>query len=293
MANTKKIYLIGSASGEAAPYSGCADGPEALKQSPYMTSLSQLGLELEWVTILKPEGKSDNKTTVANHCHALALAVAAVVSKDHFFTVFGGDHSCAMGTWSGVQSITREKGDIGLIWIDAHMDSHTPETSETGNIHGMPLASLLGHGDPIFTSLLGAAPKFKPEHVCLIGIRSFEIGEAELLKSLNVRIYYMEEVKRRGLDDILQEALGIVNAGTIGYGVTLDMDSIDPREAPGTGVSEPDGLAAKELSRALNKIAGDKRLLGIEIVEFDPHRDVDHMTEKLVPQFMAAMLVAK
>jgi arginase family enzyme len=107
-----------------------------------------------------------------------------------------------------------------------------------------------------------------------------------------VRIYFMEEVKRRGLDEIILEALSIVNAGTIGYGITLDMDSIDPGEAPGTGVSEPDGLAAKELCLALNKVAGDKRLLGIEIVEFDPHRDVDHMTEKLVPQFMAAMLVS-
>jgi arginase len=293
MADSKTIYLIGSASGEAAPYSGCADGPEALKQSPYFANLSQQGLELEWVTILKPDGKSDNKTTVANHCQALAKAVADVLSKNHFFAVFGGDHSCAMGTWSGVQSVTREKGDIGLIWIDAHMDSHTPETSETGNIHGMPLASLLGYGDSMFTTILGPAPKFKPEHVCLIGIRSFETGEAELLKRLNVRIYYMEDVKRRGLEEIMQEALSIVNAGTIGYGVTLDMDSIDPGEAPGTGVSEPDGLAAKELTRAFQKVAGDKRLLGIEIVEFDPHRDVDHMTEKLVPQFMAAMLVAK
>jgi arginase len=294
MPDTKIIYLIGSASGAAAPYSGCADGPLALQRSPYLANLSKQGLALEWVSIIEPETPSaalPNKNLVANHVRKLADTVASVVSKNQFFTVFGGDHSCAIGTWSGVQSVTRGKGDIGLIWIDAHMDSHTPETSETGNIHGMPLACLLGHGDAEFTEILGPAPKFKPEHVCLIGIRSYEIGEAELLKGLNVRIYFMEEVKRRGLEEIMQEALSIVNAGTIGYGITLDIDSVDPMEAPGTGVSEPDGLAAKELSLALHKAAGDKRLLGIEIVEYDPHRDVDHMTEKLVPQFMAAMLV--
>jgi arginase len=291
---TKTIYLIGSASGAGAPYSGCEDGPESLQRSPYFNELSKRGLDLRWVDILKPEPASANLTKneiVVNHCQKLAEAVEAIVAKNQFFTVFGGDHSCAIGTWSGVHSITAKKGDIGLIWIDAHMDSHTPDTSETGNIHGMPLACLLGQGDTSLTEILGAAPKFKPEHVCLIGIRSYEKGEAELLKRLNVRIYFMDEVKRRGLDEIMQEALSLVNAGTIGYGVTLDIDSIDPVEAPGTGVSEENGLSAKELSHALNKVAGDSRLLGLEIVEFDPHRDVDHMTEKLVPQLLAAMII--
>jgi arginase len=292
----KIIYLLGSASGAAAPYAGCAHGPEALKQSPFLAELSSSGLELHWVDILKPEAPSALKPValqVADHCRKLAMAVAALVEKDRFFTVLGGDHSCAIGTWSGVQSVTAKKGDIGLIWIDAHMDSHTPQTSETGNIHGMPLASLLGQGDSSLTEILGAAPKLKPEHVCLIGVRSYESGEAELLKKLNVRVYFMDEVKRRGLDEIMQEALNLVKAGTVGFGVTLDIDSIDPLEAPGTGVSEPDGLSAKKLTQALNKIAGDSRLLGIEIVEFDPHRDVDHLTEKLVPQFLRAMTVKK
>jgi arginase len=289
----KTIHLVGSASGTAAPYSGCADGPLALKNSSYMTELSSAGLELKWDAILTPEISGDKAGIVTSHCLQLAKAVATIAGRQEFFTVFGGDHSCAIGTWSGLHSVTAKSGDIGLIWIDAHMDSHTPETSETGNIHGMPLASLLGKGSQDLTSLLGPAPKFKPEHVCLIGVRSYESGEDKLLKNLNVRVYFMEEVKRRGLTEIMQEALSLVNAGTVGYGITLDLDSIDPKEAPGTGVAEPDGLAAKELCAALNLVADDKRLLGIEIVEFDPHRDVDHMTEKLVPQLMAAMLIKK
>jgi arginase len=289
----KTIHLVGSASGTAAPYSGCADGPLALKNSPFLADLTTAGLDLKWNAILTPEFTGDKAQIVAKHCQRLAESVAAIARQKTFFTVFGGDHSCAIGTWSGLHSVTQESGDLGLIWIDAHMDSHTPETSETGHIHGMPLASLLGKGAPAFTTILGPAPKFKPEHVCLIGVRSYESGEAELLKNLNVRVYFMEEVKRRGLAEILLEAHSLVNAGTIGYGITLDLDSIDPNEAPGTGVAEPDGLAAKELCAALNQIAGDKRLLGIEIVEFDPHRDVDHMTEKLVPQLLAAMLIKK
>lgn len=290
----KIIYTVGSASGAAAPYSGCSDGPLVLQKSPYMADLERRGIDLHWEAILTPETVTPSlpiADVVANHCTKLATAVANIVANKNFFTVFGGDHSCAIGTWSGVHSIVGKKGDLGLIWIDAHMDSHTPETSATGNIHGMPLACLLGEGSPDLTQILGKHPKLKPEHISLIGIRSFEAGEAELLHRLKVRIFDMAEVKQRGLDAIMAEAITIATTGTVGYGITLDIDSIDPEEAPGTGVSEPDGLSSTELCKALKKVAGDKRLIGIEIVEFDPHRDKNHQTEQLIPELLAAMII--
>ncbi len=291
-ANLTTIHLIGSASGIAAADAGCWEGPLVLRDSPYMKStLATHGVTYQWDAMLQPErcADADRLAVVSAHCEALAKAVSQVVRDNAFFTVFGGDHSCAVGTWSGAYREIAKRGDMGLIWIDAHMDSHTPESSETGNIHGMPLACLLGYGYPELTQIGGASPKFKPEHVCLIGVRSFEDGEENLLQKLNVRIYYMDEVKRRGLQDILAEAITLVNKGTVGYGITIDIDSIDPLEAPGTGVSEPDGLPGGELCQALRQLAGDKRLIGAEIVEFDPHLDKDAKTEKLAVALLASL----
>jgi len=286
----KTVYLIGSAAGSAAGDSGCSDGPLVLQQSPYLAALSAKGLKLQWQAMLKPTPESSVLETVRHHCHRLGTEVADLVRQQRFFMVLGGDHSCAIGTWSGVHSAIHSEGPLGLIWIDAHMDSHTPETSPSGNVHGMPLACLLGHGNSSLVNMLGDSPKLKPENVCLIGVRSFEAGEAELLQRLNVRVFFMEEVQQRGLAAVFAEALTRVNQETIAYGVTLDIDSIDPEEAPGTGVSEANGLHIQELCQVLRGIRGDKRFLGAEIVEFDPHHDQSHLTEKCVADLIVAMV---
>jgi arginase len=295
--NLSTIHLIGSASGVAAADAGCWEGPLVLEKSPYLkTEMAKHGFHYQWDAMLQPDreaGAESPLAVVTEHCVALADTVSQLVREKAFFTVFGGDHSCAIGTWSGVYSEVSQQGDFGLIWVDAHMDSHTPETSETGNIHGMPLACLLGYGNPKLTQIHGHAPKLKAEHVCVIGARSFEAGEEELLKDLNIRIYFMDEVLRRGLKEIMAEAISIVSKGTVGYGVTIDIDSIDPTEAPGTGVSEPGGLSAKELCNALTQVTGDKRLIGAEIVEFDPHRDKNALTEKLSVQLLLSILSGK
>ncbi|MDR3476899.1 MAG: arginase [Gammaproteobacteria bacterium] len=286
--NLKTIQVIGAASGVAAPHSGCGDGPQVLQKSPFLSD-AKSGLHLHWASMLKPQVTESTLKTVTEFNQNLAREVAKLVQEKQFFTVFGGDHSCAIGTWSGVYSEVRKQGDLGLIWIDAHMDSHTPASSQTGNIHGMPLAALLGHGAPELTSIGTASAKLKPQHVCLIGVRSYEEGEAALLKSLNVRIYFMDEVEERGLDVIMKEAIEIANSGTVAYGITLDIDSIDPNEAPATGVSEAGGLSAQALCQALSQAAHDPRLIGTEIVEFDPHLDKNQKTEKLIPMLLAAM----
>jgi arginase len=295
--NLSTIHLIGSASGVAAADAGCWEGPLVIEKSNYLkTEMASHGFNYQWDAMLQPSreaGAESPLAVVTAHCQALADTVSSLVHKKAFFTVFGGDHSCAIGTWSGVHQEISKQGDFGLIWVDAHMDSHTPETSETGNIHGMPLACLLGYGNPKLTQMNGVGPKIKPEHVCVIGARSFEQGEEALLKDLNIRIYFMDEVERRGLKEIMAEAITIVNKGTVGYGVTIDIDSIDPTEAPGTGVSEPGGLSAKELCNALTQITGDNRLIGAEIVEFDPRRDKNALTEKLSVQLLLSLIGGK
>lgn len=293
MKNGKTLQLFAYASGIAAAQEGSAKGPLLLQQSDYFSRLKQDGVNYQWQATIQTQKKTatSKREVVADVCTQLAEKIAPTVQQKLPFAVFGGDHTCAIGTWSGVAFARRNQGPLGLIWIDAHMDSHTPQSSISGNIHGMPVASLLGYGDPSLTGILDNLPKIKPENLCLIGVRSFEDAEAELLKRLNVRVFFMSEVKQRGLDAVLQEAIEIVSQRTSGFGVSIDIDSIDPSDAPATGAVEPDGLRAKELCNALRMLANNPDLLGFEIVEFDPSHDIENKTEKLIPELVKAIIL--
>ncbi|TAK78525.1 MAG: arginase, partial [Gammaproteobacteria bacterium] len=166
------LYLVGCASGIAGANLHSGEGPLVMQKSPYLSDLA-----VQWEKVIhapRLDTALRLDESVSQLCTELAQTVSALARQKQWFSVLGGDHSCAIGTWSGVYDALHDQGDIGLIWIDAHMDSHTPETSESGRIHGMPLASLMGYGYGTLTSILHHAPKLKPEHVCLIGVRSFE-----------------------------------------------------------------------------------------------------------------------
>jgi arginase len=295
MSISKTIHLLGYASDLAGANPGSADGPLVMRKSPYFSELGQKGLRLLWDDMLtaEPTIHQSKLATIADLCQKLAKKTHQFTTQKEFFTVLGGDHASAIGTWSGVQHALKQQGPLGLIWVDAHMDSHTPYTSLTGNIHGMPLACLLGYGMPSLINVLDAGPKIKPEHLCLIGVRSFERGEAAFLKELNVRIFFMEEVRDRGMNAVMKEAIHIASQGTAGFGVSIDIDSMDPTDAPGTGVREPNGIAAKDLCQSLQVLANEPKLVGAEVVEFDPHRDVNHKTEKLVSQIIGTLSLGK
>lgn len=287
----KTIYMLGYASDVAGANRGSNQGPLVMEQSHYLSMLNQSGVDIHWQEQIKPKSFSleTKLAAIENLCTTLGFATNQLIRENKFFTVIGGDHSCAIGTWSGVHAALRQQGDLGLIWIDAHMDSHTFKTTPSGNIHGMPLACLLGYGEPGLIHLFGQSTKLKPEHVCLIGVRSFEEGEAKLLKSLNVRIFFMDEIKERGMEAVMAEALEIVTKGTAGFGVTIDIDAIDPQDAPGTGTAEEGGILADELCEALRMVSKYNNFIGAEIAEFDPLRDQNEKTEKLIVQMLAAM----
>jgi arginase len=296
MQTNSLFYLLGYASGIGGPHSGSTDAPAVMQHSPYLAELSQDGVDFKWSTIVKTPNERDASklSLIQQQCALLAASVTPLVEQKHPFAVIGGDHTAAIGTWSGVSAATHKKGPIGLIWIDAHMDSHTPDTSETGNIHGMPLATLLGHGsDSLVNLATGEAPKLQAENICLIGSRSFEPDEEKLLKKLNVKVFYMNEVKERGFEAVLNDALALVNKNTIGYGLSIDMDGMDPADAPGTGVAEPDGLSADEVCQALACVHSDSRLIGVELVEFDPSRDKNHITEKLMVRLLSSIILGR
>jgi arginase len=285
----RTLIVIGAASCAGAPDPGCAEGPDMLKryQAFHDTPLQHV----EWDAILRvPRAAQDTPLhAVAALGTRLAAEVDAVLQAGNFPLVVGGDHSCAIGTWSGVHHALAGQGPVGLIWIDAHMDSHTFETTPSGQIHGMPLACLLGYGDAALTTIDGPDAKLRPEHVCLIGVRSFEAGEAALLHRLGVRIFGMAEVRRRGLAKVFDEALAIVRNGTAGFGVSVDLDALDPDEEPGVGSPVPGGLRRAELADALSHLRSDPAFVAMEITEYNPRRDRGHATADAVGALVNAI----
>lgn len=276
----RPIQIIGAASGLGAQDHGCADGPEALRSAGLQARLTNSGLSASWMEMLRPLPTSDTILAVAELCTRLAQSVYDSFVSGSFPFVVGGDHACAIGTWSGLHRAIDQRA-LGLIWIDAHMDSHTPETSLSGALHGMPLASLLGYGPPMLTAIASPAPQLLPQHVCLIGVRSFETSEASLLAHLGVRIFTMDEIRQRGLETVIAEALRIVQPGTAGFGISIDLDALDPREDPGVGSPVENGLFGHELIAGLQLLRQHPSLLGLELMEYNPHRDLNLRTAQV------------
>lgn len=277
---SQALYLIGSAYGFGAGNTGCEHGPQALKD--YLTKNPQPALHINWAEMIQPAPSDDdsNLERIAALNQKIAKASHKLIQAKHFPVNIGGDHSCAIGMWSGIASAMRDKGDMGLIWIDAHLDAHTFETTPTGNIHGMPVAALLGYGELALTSIGDTQPKIKPENLVVLGARSYEPGEHDLLRQLGVKIYYMDDIKEKGFEACFAEAIKIVSENTIGYGLSFDLDGIDPSEAPGVGTPEEDGLKTEHVLNAW-KEADFSNLIGLEIVEFNPHLDQNNLTLNL------------
>lgn len=286
------LPLIGYASGIAAENDGCADGPFALKHNDLHQKFASIGVDAYWVDILQPNKRllKNKYKCVADLASRLALYTNNLIEDQQLFAVIGGDHSCAIGTWSGVAFACSSRGAIGLIWIDAHLDSHTKETTESGNIHGMPLACLLGYGDPLLATIASSKAKLLPQNVAIIGARSFEKGELKLLQILGVRIFFQEEIDSIGISAAFKEAHRIATNGTVGYGLSIDMDAFDPSEVPGVGTAVANGLSVNPFCSALTKYSVDPALLGIEVVEFNPHLDRYDLTKDAIVKLLFSLL---
>ena len=282
----RQIEMIGAAWGLGGADPGCAEAPAVLV--PLLAQrLAACGVAALAGPILEPPpGERRKQFAVSRLCAQLAAAVAEARRRGRLPCVIGGDHSCAGGTWTGVARTV--PGALGLVWIDAHMDSHTPGTSHTGRLHGMPLAWLLGQDDdPLYG--LGAGV-LEPKHVCLVGVRSYEPEEDERLRRLGVRVIFMDEVRSRGIDAVLDEALDIATAGTSGFGVSIDLDVVTPEEAPNVGTPVAGGVTSTELARALQEVAGRPALAAIELVEYSPRLDRDGLTGRIAIDLLGAAL---
>lgn len=215
-------------------------------------------------------------------CTRLAARVEADVLAGRVPLVLGGDHAQAIGTISGLARAYRQRGQrIGVVWVDAHTDMNTPDTTISGNIHGMPLATLLGYGPPELVALAGEEPALLPEHVAIIGVRDVDAAETALVAKTGVRAYTMSELDDRGTSACVREAFELVSRGTVGVHLSFDLDGVDPQDAPGVGTPVPGGLTVRESHLICETAARSRRLVGMEMVELNPTLDQQNKTGEL------------
>jgi arginase len=295
----KHSSLIGAATGWGAQKRTTEHGPDAMKHFGLAEKLQQENISVSWQEIVYPYLRFANDNDIApghcipyvtDMCQNVFNAVSKSLQQGNFPCVIGGDHSIAVGTWSAMATSMAASEQFGLIWFDAHMDAHTPKTSPSLAYHGMPVASLLGYGAPELTELGGKGAKLKPEHVVLIGARSFEAGEQNLLTELGVRIYYMDEIRARGFEDVLKEAIAIVSKGTSGFGLSLDLDGFDPSDTPGVGSPATGGLTQAEVLPTLHMLRDHPKFQALEITEFNPHLDQQMKTAHLIHKILRELL---
>uniref|UniRef100_A0A0N5AYK2 Arginase n=1 Tax=Syphacia muris TaxID=451379 RepID=A0A0N5AYK2_9BILA len=278
--STLQLDVIGCANGYAGRELGCEKAADTIKNSKF---LENFGLNIKWRAIVEehPTGRHLEAIPAVNKTSSdLAEETSKIVNECKNFAVVGGDHSCAIGTWSGIAHGLRSKGDIGIIWVDAHLDAHTPESSETGNLHGMSAAHLLGFGDKGLCRIGDEAVKVLPQNLTYIGIRSYEPPERKLLESLGVRIFYIEEVDKRGIYACLTEAIEHVSKNTIGFGLSIDIDGFRVIDAPAVGTPVDGGIIAAEFLESVKK-QDLSNLITAEIVEFLPRFDDANKTRQV------------
>jgi arginase len=283
-----KISIVGVPMDLGADRRGVDMGPSALRYADLNEKLAGLGYEVKDLgdlDVIIPEmrhfgdPKAKYLREIADACTHLANLVLEIRQEGRTPLVLGGDHSIAVGTVSGVaESFRRQDQKIGLIWFDAHADFNTPEISPSGNVHGMPMASIMGYGPPELTHIFGFSPKVLPEHAVQIGIREVDPEERELVKRSGVRVFTMKDIDRRGIGTVMDEALSIVTKGTSGFAVTLDADFLDPIESPGVATPVRGGADYREAHLAMEMISDTKKMVSFEITEINPILDVQNKT---------------
>ncbi len=230
-------------------------------------------------------------TEITRVCTQLADRVEAALEAGHLPVVLGGDHSVAIGTISGMARYWRKRGKrIGVLWVDAHTDVNTPDSSPTGNIHGMPLAVLLGHGPPELVALAGDRPALDGRNVCVVGARDVDAGERAFVREVGLRVYTMSELDERGTALCVREAIDRCTDGTVGIHLSFDLDGVDPQHAPGVGTAVPGGLSLRESHLICEKVAATGKVLGLEMVELNPVIDSENRTGRLAVWLLMSAL---
>jgi len=294
------VAIIGAPLDLGAGRRGVDMGPSALRVAGLYAKLESLGLTVEDlgnVHVVQAESRQVGDASaryldpIASTCRDLARYVEKAAGGGALPLVLGGDHSVAVGTVSGMaRHFKRKKQKVGVIWIDAHSDMNTPGTSPSGNVHGMPLACLLGRGPKELTHLYAYAPKVEARNVVLVGIRDVDETERKMVREAGVTVFTMRDIDERGMRAVMAQAIELAGDGTAGIHLSLDMDGVDPQEAPGVGTPVRGGLSYREAHLAMEMVCDSKRLCSMEVVEVNPVLDTANRTGLLgVELVMSAM----
>ncbi|CDM65343.1 arginase [Pyrinomonas methylaliphatogenes] len=296
----KRVAILGVPLNFGGSMAGVELGPAALRLARLQQRIRGLGYEVLDLGDLRIEhpnyvAAADDRAKylreISAVCEEVAAEVRSILRAGQFPIILGGDHSIAAGSVAGVASFFHEQDKpLGLIWLDAHADMNTPETTPTGNVHGMPLAALFGYGARELTHVAGYAPKIDPRYCAHVGARDVDPGERELIRRLGVRFFTMREIDERGMSACMDEALRIVSQAPAGYHVTLDVDVLDPNDAPGSGTVVRGGLTYREAHLAMEKIAEAGGMQALEVVEINTVLDVNNKTAELGVELILSAL---
>ena len=266
-------------------------GPSALRGAGLQTSIKKLGLQVEDIgnlSVKQPEempiGEKRAKymQEIAETCGDVAAAAEKALSEGFLPLVLGGDHSIAAGVAAGVANhFRKEKKQIGYLWLDAHGDMNTPESSPSGNVHGMPLAAIMGYGAPELVDLLGFKPKAEPGNIVIVGARDLDAQERKIVKKSGIHVFTMLDIDERGMREVMSDALKYAMDDTAGIAVSLDMDFVDPSDAPGVGTPVRGGVTYREAHLAMEMIADTESMVSLEVVEINPILDEHNRTALL------------
>ncbi len=295
-----KLSIIGVPMDLGQTRRGVDMGPSAIRYAGVIERIENIGYSVEdkgnIEIALAERVHSDENTNlknlkaVADASERLAQTVSNVITNKRFPLVLGGDHSIAIGTLAGV---SRHYKNLGVIWYDAHGDLNTADTSPSGNIHGMPLAASIGIGDDALTRIGGYTPKVKPENIVIIGARSLDEGEKELIKEKGIKVYTMHEIDRMGMTKVMEETILYLRDKTDGVHLSLDLDGLDPHDAPGVGTPVIGGISYRESHLAMEMLAESQLITSAEFVEVNPILDERNKTATVAVALMGSLLGEK
>ena len=297
---TRQIEIIGAPVDLGQGRRGVDMGPSAIRIAdlePHLEALGHTVTDFGDIDVMIPETLEVGATVlrykraILAACDSLRREVERSLAEGRMPLVLGGDHSIAIGSLAGVSNHFHGRGEsIGVIWFDAHGDSNTPETTPSGNIHGMSLAISMGLGDPDLAALGGRKPKIDPRRTVLIGVRDLDPGEREILKRSGTKVMTIREVDERGMRDVVGEAIRIASEGTAGIHVSFDLDVVDPEDAQGVGTALWGGITYREAHLAMEILCESAKVVSLDLVEVNPVLDTRNITGMLAVELAQSLL---
>ncbi|KYG32337.1 arginase [Alkalihalobacillus trypoxylicola] len=292
----KKIGIIGVPMDLGQSRRGVDMGPSAIRYAglvPLLRTLKYDVTDFGDINVARteePKQSLNGLKEIINSSHMLAKKIVHIKKDGYLPLILGGDHSTAIGTIAGVAT---ENKELGLIWYDAHGDLNTKETSPSGNIHGMPLAVSLGYGIKELVEIGVKTKKVSPDKMVIIGARSLDDGEKQLIKQLRIKVFTMHEIDRLGMSRVMEEAIQIVQKGTEHVHLSLDLDALDPLEAPGVGTPVTGGLTYRESHLAMEMLAESNIITSAEFVEVNPILDEKNKTAQIAVGLIGSLFGQK